>query len=799
MPELMPDNTPASGAVFLSYAREDTDAAKRIAEALRGFGIEVWFDQNELHGGDAWDAKIRRQIRECALFVPIVSQQTEARAEGYFRREWKIAIDRTQDMGSSRAFIVPVVIDDTKETGADVPEEFMKVQWTRLSGGAPTPEFVALVKRLLEGPRKPTLKPDLPRPPTLPPQFKHAARKTEDGGQGTENGGQSGRRSAVPRWSIGAIVAVVVGVGTALLVTRKPETPAAPASNVAAPLNPSSLTPSRPPQADAKSIAVLPFANMSADKDNDFLADGIHEDVLTSLAKIRDLKVISRTSVLAYRDTGSRNLKKIAADLGVAVVLEGSVRRSGNKVRVTAQLIDARTDEHLWAENYDGDTSDVFALQAKLAQQIAAALKATLTPGERSLIERRPTQDAQAYELYQRAKLMKQQLGTNATRPDYEAAVALYQQALDRDPNLALAWGDLTFLHGVMYWFGQVDPTPERRARAAAALAEAQRLAPAAPETRMAQGTFAYLCENDWPKALSELRAAETGLPNDDQLQYLLAITHRRLGLLPEALVYLQRAVDLNPYDLRAATTLVETFFSMRRYTAIPALAPRLLSLFPGDAQTSRYLIDAQYALDGDRAAWLRQRAAQPPLPNDLLGLNKDYLTAMRAGDLMAAEQVLNDPRQGWLPTYGQIIALPVSSFRAELALLRGDQAAARKHATDAITALRAGHWSPRQEPAVRLALARARVCAGEEGAAVELLQAMETLVRREKFLSLTWSEAARTLAAAGHNDEALECLRRLMSGPSVDVPQELRHDPFFTKLKSDPRFEEILKSAKPL
>lgn len=784
-------------AVFLSYAREDTDAAKRIAEALRGFGVEVWFDQEELHGGDAWDAKIRRQIRECALFVPLVSQQTEERAEGYFRREWKIAIDRTQDMGSSRAFIVPVVIDGTKETGADVPEEFMRYQWTRLTNGEPTPDFVALVKRLLETPKKPALKPELPRPPTLPPQFKQAAQNTEDRGQKTEDG-RAARRSAVPGWMWGVAAAVLVAVGVGVVVLRQPEPrPAAPAVAPASSSVPPA--PSRPPAADTKSIAVLPFTNMSPDKENEFLADGIHEDVITSLAKIRDLKVISRTSVLAYRDTAARNLKKIAADLGVAVVLEGSVRRSGNRVRVTAQLIDARTDEHLWAENYDGDTSDVFALQAKLAQQIAAALKATLTPGERTLIERRPTQDAQAYEFYQRAKLSKQQLGQNAVRAEYETVVTLYEQALARDPALALAQGDLTLIHGIMYWFGTVDPTPERRARAAAALAEAQRLAPDAPETRMAQGAFAYLCENDWPKALAELRAAEAGLPNDDQLQYLLAITHRRLGLLPAALGHVQRAVDLNPYDRRSVTTLVETMFTMRRYAALPSLAPRFLSLFPDDSLMQMVFINAQYALDGNRAVWLRQREALPPLPADLHGLNKSYLTAMRAGDLAAAGQALTDPRQKWYPGAGAVITLPASLLRAELALLRGDPAAAKKDATDAITTLRAGRWSPRQEPAVRVGLARARVCAGETGAVRELLQAMEQWVQRDKFLAMSWSDAARTFAAAGHTEEALDGLRRLFAGPSVEVPNELRHDPFFAKLKSDPRFEEILKSAKPL
>ena len=789
-------------AVFLSYAREDADAARRIADALRGFGVEVWFDQSELRGGDQWDAKIRGQIKACALFLPVISSTTQSRDEAYFRLEWKLADDRSHLMAPGKPFIVPVVIDQTPDTGAAVPDSFSRAQWTRLAQGVPTPQFVEQVKRLLDTPKKPTLKPDLPRPPTLPPQFKQSAQAQAT----AETSTALLKKPAVPGWVWGVAAAVIVAVAVGIVTLRQPNP--SPASPAVAP-SPSSVlparpelaerAPARPPSADTKSIAVLPFANMSSDKENDFLADGIHEDVLTSLAKIRDLKVISRTSVLAYRDTASRNLKKIAADLGVAVVLEGSVRRSGNRVRVTAQLIDARTDEHLWAENYDGDLTDVFALQAKLAQQIAAALKATLTPGERSLIERRPTQDAQAYELYQRAKLLKQQLGSNAVRAEYEATVALYEQALARDPALALAQGDLTLIHGIMYWFGAVDPTPERRARAAAALAEAQRLAPDAPETRMAQGAFAYLCENDWPKALAELRAAEAGLPNDDQLQYLLAITHRRLGLMPAALGHVQRAVDLNPYDRRSGTTLVETMSAMRRYAALPALAPRFLSLFPDDSGMQRFFVDAQYALDDDRAVWLRQRAAQPPLPNDPQGLNKSYLTALRAGDLAAAEQVLADPRLTTLPTTGQVFSMPVSFLRAELALLRGDKTAAKKDATHAIATLQAGRWSPRQEPAVRVGLARARVCASDAGAVRELQQAMEQWVQRDKFLSMSWIEAARTLAAAGHIEEALDGLRRLFAGPSSESPTAIRHDPFFAKLKSDPRFEEILQSAKPL
>ncbi len=772
-----------SKAVFLSYAREDADAARRIAEALRAFGIEVWFDQNELRGGDAWDASIRKQIRECALFMPVISVTTQARSEGYFRREWRLAVERLQDMAGGVPFIVPVVIDDTSEKEAIVPDEFMRVHWTRMVKGIPSPQFVEQVRKLLVDRSWKAANPRASAPVAADASAK--------------------KSSGVPLWIPVGLAVVFLGALAAVWFLRPApaavapatgSTPAAPASAVAKPAAPAPAAPV--PAAVEKSIAVLPFTNMSSDKDNDFLADGIHEDVLTSLAKIRDLKVISRTSVLAYRDTSARNLKQIAADLGVAVVLEGSVRRMGTKVRVTAQLIDARTDEHLWAENYDGDTSDVFALQAKLAQQIAAALKATLTPGERSLIERRPTQDAQAYEFYQRAKLLKQGLHAQSVREEYDATLALYEQAVARDPGFALAHADLVFMHGVMYWFGAIDPTPERRAKAAAALAAVQRLAPEAPETRMAQGAFAYLCENDWNKALGEFQAAAERLPNDDQVQYLLAINYRRLGRWRDAADGFERAVALNPHDRRAATSYIETLFDFRRFEMLPALAPRFVALFPNDASFASWFTDAQFEIDGDRNAWLRRRAAIPPLPGDTFGLGRTYGYAMQTGDLAAAEQAVADSRQEWHGGLGGVANQPSALLRAELAAMRGDSTAAKKHAEAALAAMASRQWAPRQELMVRTFQARARLCAGIAGAEKEIEQAMGTMVQQDKFLNVSWLEAARTYAATGHREESLAALRRLLSGPSTALPSALRDSPWFASLKRDPRFEETLKSA---
>ncbi|HMD61762.1 MAG TPA: TIR domain-containing protein, partial [Opitutaceae bacterium] len=361
-----PDDGLTHRAVFLSYAREDATAAQRIADALRSYGIEVWFDQSELRGGDAWDQKIRKQIKECALFMPIISDRTQARGEGYFRLEWKLAVERTHLMAEGVPFLAPVVVDDTPESAAVAPAEFLRVQWTRLPGSLPTPQFVEQVKRMLEAPRKAGA--------AAPAAHRASA-------------------PAVSRawvWVVGASAAAAVAVAVTLTVSRRP--PPAPAAAAA------------PAQAvDPKSIAVLPFENMSEDKQNAFFTDGVHEDVLTNLSFVKDLHLVSRTSVMRYRGT-TKSIKEIGQELGVAYVLEGSVRREGNKVRVTGQLINARTDEHVWAKSYDRDLTDIFAIQGELAQAIADALQAVLSPETKVLIARRPTENTAAYDDYLKAR-----------------------------------------------------------------------------------------------------------------------------------------------------------------------------------------------------------------------------------------------------------------------------------------------------------------------------------------------------------------------------------------------------------
>jgi len=260
--------------VFLSYASQDAHAAQQLCEALRAAGVEVWFDRSELRGGDAWDRQIHERIRDCRLFVAIISAQTEARDEGYFRREWRLAVERTHDMAEHKAFLLPVVIDDTPELGAAVPEKFRQVQWVRLPGGSTPPAFVERIRQMLR-PRESRALGSMPpasEPPTTPSVLADAAVAT-------------------------------------------------------APVN---------------SIAVLPFSNLGGEADNEYFSDGLAEEILNSLGQVEALKVAARSSAFSFRGKAT-DIATIAGKLQVANVLEGSVRRAGQRIRVTIQLVDART------------------------------------------------------------------------------------------------------------------------------------------------------------------------------------------------------------------------------------------------------------------------------------------------------------------------------------------------------------------------------------------------------------------------------------------------------------------------
>lgn len=570
MPRPEADSRPrsAGGAVFVSYASQDAEVAKRICESLRHAGVEVWFDQNELGGGDAWDAKIRGQIGACALFVPVISAATQARREGYFRLEWKLADERTHLMAEGTPFVVPVVIDETKDREALVPKSFLAVQWFRLRpagfGGQARDEGLGTlcdrVQALLGGPEVARVSRPVFSEPT---------------GQETRATAKVRRRVPV---MVGIIaVAVLAAAGWLWQQQGKPGAARVAVADAGAAVHPPTAeTKSAAPLISAKSIAVLPFSNMSDDKDaNAFFADGIHEDILTNLANIAELKVISRTSVMQYRDT-KLPLRKIAQDLGVAYVLEGSVRRAGAQVRVTGQLIRAATDEHVWAKNYDRELKDIFGIQTALATEIAGALRSVLSPQEKNLIARVPTASLDAYDLFLKVREVRNRTGSAV--PSLEEQEQLLERAVALDPQFGLAWAKLAWARSFLS--ARTDARRDLRVSGAReAVEKAQAIIPDSPEFFLGRGWFRYFVEEDYERAFADFRKAAELSPSFAEARFAMAMVHRRQGHWRETLQTLYDVERIDPGNPEYAQEIAVTALSGRRYAEAEAASRRATTL----------------------------------------------------------------------------------------------------------------------------------------------------------------------------------------------------------------------------
>src|SRR3989475_896536 len=323
-----------------------------------------------------------------------------------------------------------------------------------------------------------------------------------------------------------------------------------------------------------KSIAVLPFQSLSDEKENAYFADGMQDDILTNLSKIGDLKVISRMSVMAYRGDAVRNAREIGKALGVATLLEGSVRRIGNRVRVNVQLINANNDEHIWAEDYDRDLTDVFAIQTDLAQKIASALQAKLSPTEKARLDNRPTQNPDAYLLFVQAH-------DYATRMDIFRdttlkAEPLFEQAIKLDPNFALAFAGLSLVESWIYH--SFDPTPSRREKARRNADEALRLQPDLPEGHLALGFSYYYGDRDYERALAEFDIARRALPNESEAYFAIGAIQRRQGKWAESTANLEKAATLDPKNTSVLTNLIFSYMAQRDFETASKILDRVIA-----------------------------------------------------------------------------------------------------------------------------------------------------------------------------------------------------------------------------
>jgi TolB-like protein/Flp pilus assembly protein TadD len=544
---------------------------------------------------------------------------------------------------------------------------------------------------------------------------------------------------------------------------------------------------------DRRSIAVLPFASLSADPENSYFAGGIHDELLTLLSKLGDLRVISRTSVMQYAGT-TKAIGQIAGELGVGVVLEGSVQRVGNRVRVQAQLIDAATDEHLWAERYDRDLTDVFAIQSDIAQQIATALQARLTASDRAALAQAPTQNAEAYDFYLQARAYH--LRPSITQEDLHTAQRMYERAVALDPGFALAHAWLSRAHGQIRWWG-FDRSEARRGQQRAAAERAVILQSGLPEARHAMGMYHYWGHRDYERALIDLRAALLSAPGNADLHYTIGAILRRQGKFGDGVREMEQALLLDPRNAQLATDLADMYYLLRRYPEADRLLTRTLELWPDSYEAAggkgQLHVSWSGSVDTLQAAAHRSSEEGSGLRSASLDrflaarLARDHVAALRAAEgapEMIRLQVSIRPR-----------ALLVGWVRQA----QGDPAGARSAFTSAHATLAAALGKEPEDERLHIAQAYALAGLGRRAEAAAAIHRADSLMPRgrDAYASVYYAEQyAAIRAQAGDADGAIADLKSLLAGPSYLSAHNLRLDPIWDPIREDPRFQALLRGS---
>ena len=493
-------------AIFLSYASQDADAARRICDALRATGLEVWFDQSELRGGDAWDASIRKQIKECALFVPIISANTNAREEGYFRLEWKLAVDRSHLMADNKAFFFPVMLGDVSEAAALVPDRFRERQWTRLSDDTATKAFAERASRLLS--------PDAPSLAPPPSAAVSAAPKDPK---------VMAQRTAPRRGLLYGAVALVtvIAIAAALMLNLNSK------------------------NAEIGSVAVLPFENSTGDAAIEYLSDGISESLINKLSGLSGLRVISRTSAFSFKGKKVDPME-IGRKLGVDAVVLGTLSQRGNNLTITSELVRVSNASQLWGEKYSRQADDVLKVEGEIAATIARTLRAQLSNDDKAKLTRATTTDPEAYRLY----LKGRSFGIGSQR-DMDKSVDLLQQAVARVPDYALAHAGLAEAYTRQAFLrasSRTEVLDQARASANRALA----LDPNLAEAHTALGLVRFYFEWDWEGADAAFRKALSLNPGSSAVHQSYGIYLTAMGRLDEGLTRGREAARLDPLSLAA-------------------------------------------------------------------------------------------------------------------------------------------------------------------------------------------------------------------------------------------------------
>jgi len=587
----------------------------------------------------------------------------------------------------------------------------------------------------------------------------------------TARAGTAKRKRAAMRWiSLGALALFAAVLASSLLLLRyRSKSPAA--------------------AIPAKSVAVLPLENLTEEKENAFFADGIQDELLSNLAKIKDLKVISRTSVMQYKTGITRNLKEIAQQLGVSNVVEGSVRRSGNHVRVSVQLIDALNDRHIWAQNYDRTLADSLALQGELATEIAAGVGATLSPQEKARVEATPTKNTAAYDAYLRGRAVAAGLAEDLS--NVMSAAQSYKQAVTLDPSFALAWAYLSCADSSVYWYGN-DPTPARLAAAKEALDHAMALDPSLPENHLALGYYHYYGLRDFKGALEEFQVAEKSLPNDVEVLKAIGLIQRRLGHWAEAIAVLRRVVELDPRNIQSAGILATTLMAERRFAEALAVADHILAVEPSNTQGigNKALcfwglgnLDAVDEVLANPGASLHMRGHQA------LNRHKDAeaLDIFTKGLQNARGEEKRELLFDVARTQQRLGNAPASKVAYQQVIQEVTQTLNSLDKEDTFGL--AGLHSFLGLVYANMGDARRAVAEGQKGIAMQPTSEdpFEGPEREEQM--------ALIYAALGNADEAIPILKKWIDVPSSTgiAPTLLRVDPDWDPIRNDPRFQELI------
>jgi TolB-like protein/Flp pilus assembly protein TadD len=754
--------------VFISHSSKDKEVADAICRHLESTGLSCWIAPRDLEPGADWTEGILQGIASSRLFVLVFSGH--ANDSDHVHRE----------VGRACSLHLPVLPFRTEavEPRNALGYFLQTVHWfdaTTAPLERHLPDLTERVRALLNG--KPTAW-----------SLQNSAQQERTPASARKN---AGKRLLPAIGFIGAAIVAAVIVWFFVTSGHRPiESNTVPVATAIPP----------------KSIAVLPFESLSGEKEDVYFADGVQDDILNDLAKIAQLTVISRTSVMQYRAGEKRDLRQVANALGVATVLEGTVHRNTNRVRVNTQLIDARQDKTIWADSFDRDLTDIFAIQSEVAQTIASKLAATLSPDEKRNIQKKPTENLEAYELYVRAKELLMSVGLAATFADVHKpladAVSLLERAVQLDPKFTLAYCRAAEAHDFLYLF--YDPTPEQRSLGDAAISHALALEPDLPEVRLAYAAHLFRCYRDNDQARVQLTIARRSLPNDADAIALEAYIDRHQGQFENAIQEFKNAIIRDPRNSVFVEDLAITLQQVRQFRAAEQTFDRLTELHPDQPILRTLKPFLFYYETGDNTAIRTALAALPASTagdRGVLSLRLAFAFVDRDWTQVKAliEKMNGSDDEGEFANGG--VNVPVGCYSILLARLQGEQTGANPSFAETRDQL---NQRTQKEPGNAKLLSQLAVIdalLGKKDLAIaEAKHAVELLPISKDAVDGPYPELnlATVYAWTNELDLAFETLSSLSKAPNGLYYGPLKREPYWEPLHQDSRYEKLLAELAP-